>query len=255
MARERFGRAVASQKPDASVVTDADHAVQQLILDHIAREFPRDAVISEETQSRPQRHASRATAGRCWVVDPIDGTRNYARWYPSFAVCLGLLDAGRPVVGFIYDPQGDEMYSAAAGCGAWMNQTRLRAVDHGLSSETILAIPSSRRDLLAGTVHRWIDQLVVRNAGSTALHLAYLARGALDAVYCDDCKLWDIAAGAIIASEAGAQLSDFSGGEYFPFQVEGYVCQQMPFLAAGPNTLNDLLREYQEQAAPKGADC
>jgi fructose-1,6-bisphosphatase/inositol monophosphatase family enzyme len=105
-------------------------------------------------------------------------------------------------------------------------------------------MPSSRRGALAGVVHEWIDRMIMRNAGSSALHLAYLARGAMDAVYCDDCRLWDIAAGVLLVEEAGGKLISCEGSEYFPLEVGQYAGGQMPFLAAGPRTLESLMEEY-----------
>ena len=244
IARERFGHAVASRKADRSVVTDADYAVQEALLDAIARDYPADAVISEETQPHPQRHADVKRAKRCWIVDPIDGTRNYSRAYPSFAVAVALMEAGSPVVGFVYEPMTGQLYSAAAGGGAWLNDTRIQVVDEPLRGRSIIGMPSSRKGALNGVVHDWIDRMIMRNAGTTALHLAYLACGAMDAVYCDDCKLWDIAAGFLLVAEAGGRVIRLDGAEYFPMDLAGYTDGQMPFLAAAPGVLNQLCDEF-----------
>ena len=88
IARDRFGKATVSHKADHSPVTDADHAVQAALQEAIARACPDDAVITEETQVDPERHASVKTARRCWVIDPIDGTRNYARSFPIFTLSV-----------------------------------------------------------------------------------------------------------------------------------------------------------------------
>ena len=121
IACERFGTATVSHKADRSPVTDADHAVQDALLQAIAREFPDDAVITEETQAAPDRHKPVAADRRCWVIDPIDGTRNYARSLPSFTISVALMEAGSPVVGLVFDPMTDRMYSATAGGGARLN--------------------------------------------------------------------------------------------------------------------------------------
>lgn len=245
MACEMFGRTTMTRKADSSPVTDADHAVQAALLDAIAREYPDDAVIAEETLAEPGRHAAVDRADRCWIVDPIDGTRNYARCYPSFTVSVALMEQGRPMVGLVYDPMRDHMYSASAGGGAWFQDKRVHVANESLCRHTLIGMPSSRRGALAGVVHEWIDQMIMRNAGTTALHLAFLASGAMDAVYCDECKLWDVAAGMLLATEAGAKIISLTGEELFPVDLASYTSQQMPFLAAGPRTLAELWAEYQ----------
>jgi fructose-1,6-bisphosphatase/inositol monophosphatase family enzyme len=124
----------------------------------------------------------------------------------------------------------------------------MHVADELLSRYTLIGMPSSRRGALAGVVHAWIDRMVMRNTGSTALHLALLSAGAMDAVYCDDCRLWDVAAGALLATEAGAKLIPLAGDVLFPVDLAHYSNQQMPFLAAGPRTLDELWAEYQRAA-------
>jgi myo-inositol-1(or 4)-monophosphatase len=246
IARRHFGHAVTSRKADRSFVTDADHAVQADLLASIARHHPGDAVISEETQAAPEQHRPVAAARRCWVVDPIDGTRSYARGFPGFCVSVGLLEAGRPVVGLIYNPLTGQMYSASAGGGAWLDGQRITATRDPLSRDTLLAIPSRSRSGLPPVAHRWMDRMVIRNLGSTALHLALLACGAVDAVYADECHLWDVTAGAVMVEEAGARLLSIEGKPYFPIDLGTHTNQAMPFLAAGPAALERLVAEYRD---------
>lgn len=243
IARERLGRAAIAQKADDSVVTDADHAAQEYLLERIGRVFPEDAAITEEAQPAPYRHASAATAARCWVIDPIDGTRNYARGFPLFTVSVALMSAGAPAVGVIHNPMTGEMYSASAGCGAWMNDRRLAVRDEPKSGGSLIAVPSARRGPLPRFLHRWMDEMVLRNTGSTALHLAMVASGAVDAAYSDDCHLWDMAAGAIIAAEAGAVVVRPDGRPHFPMDLAACGDGDVPFLAAGPTLARVLLAE------------
>jgi len=194
IACERFGASTSWAKEDRSPVTDADIAVQEALLADIARVFPHDAVIAEETQSAPQEHAAVGSADRCWVIDPIDGTRNYERSIPVFTIALALMEGGCPVVGLVYNPMTDRMYSGTAGRGAWLNDEPLVAAESPDPDRICISIPTSAHEELPAVVHRWIDSMVVRNLGSTALHLALLATGSFDAVYCRKSKLWDIAA-------------------------------------------------------------
>jgi myo-inositol-1(or 4)-monophosphatase len=247
IALERFGTARVTTKADRSPVTEADHAVQDALLDTIAREYPGDAAITEETQARPDAHASVSQAKRCWVIDPIDGTRNYARSISVFTVSVALMEQGRPVVGMVYDPVADRMYSATVGGGAWLNEDPISPVRDSAWDEVYISIPTSRYEQLPPVVHEWIDRMIVRNLGSTALHLALIATGSFDAVYCRKSKLWDIAAGALIAQEAGAQVRSLEGGPCFPLDLSRYAGEPLPMLAARPPLLERLLAEYQQK--------
>jgi myo-inositol-1(or 4)-monophosphatase len=244
IAMDRFGRVVTSLKADRSFVTDADHAVQAALLARISERYPSDAVISEETQADPESHASAERARRCWVVDPIDGTRSYARGFPGFCVSVGLLDAGVPVVGVIHNPLTGQTFSAAAGCGAWCDARRISVRSDPLTNDTLMAIPSRTKQSLPSVVHAWVDRVVIRNLGSTALHLALTAGGALDATFADECRLWDIAAGAVILREAGGRILSLDGRDYFPVDAGAYRDEVMPFIAGGPTVVEDMLREY-----------
>jgi myo-inositol-1(or 4)-monophosphatase len=244
IARARLGTAVASQKPDRSPVTDVDHAVQAALLEAIARHFPCDAVIAEETLSDSDQHASVCSADRCWVIDPIDGTRNYARGLPVFAISVALMEAGSPVVGWVFNPMTGQMHSASRGGGAWLDDERIQAADEPLGDQSFIAVPSGREAALPAIVHEWIDQTVLRSLGSTALHLAFVASGALDAAFSGKCRLWDIAAGVLVAEEAGAVVCSLQGQPYFPLELKAYDGGLMPFLAAGPTLLKQLLAAY-----------
>lgn len=266
IALDRFGRAVAQRKADWSLVTDADHAVQSRLMDTLARCCPGDAVITEETQAAPERHAAIAGARRCWVIDPIDGTRSYARSFPGFCVSLALMEGGLPVVGLVYNPLTRQLYTASAGGGAWfcdagaaasgpaggagrtqrdiLLRRRLQITDEPPGRDTLLAIPSSRRGPMPPAVHTWIDRYVVRNLGSTALHLALLAAGSVDAVFADECRLWDIAAGELLVREAGGHVISLAGQPWFPMDVTRYNRHETPFMAAGPAVLAELHADY-----------
>jgi len=245
IAIERLGQVRVDTKADQSPVTDADHAVQDALLESIARLYPADAVITEETQARPEAHQAVARARRCWVVDPIDGTRNYARSIPIFTLSVALMEGGHPVIGLVYEPVSERMYSASAGAGAWLNSQRLAPPPEPAGGEEYMGVPTSKHEQLPPIVHRWIDTMVVRNFGSTALHLALLAAGSLDAVYCKRSKLWDVAAGALIAAEAGMQVLSLKGEPCFPIDLSSYANQPLPMLAARPALLRRLLAEYQ----------
>lgn len=244
IARVRFGAALTSIKPDASPVTDADHAVQAALLDAIASRYPHDAVLTEETQVDPGRHGQIATAGRCWVIDPIDGTRNYARAVPLYALSVALVENGCPVVGVIHDPTSGDAYSASAGGGAWLNERPLQA-EPPFSPDVLIGVPSGTHHRLPAVLPLWLRKYRLRNTGSTALHLAYLAAGGFDAVYLGECHLWDVAAGWLIGHEAGVRTRSMLDRPVFPAElaVEGH--KEVAYLAARPAMLERLWAEMQ----------
>jgi myo-inositol-1(or 4)-monophosphatase len=215
-----------------------------MILERIAREFPADAAITEETQAAPGRHAAVAVAKRCWVIDPIDGTRNYARGVPIFTVSIALMEAGSPVVGVIHDPMTGRMYSASLGGGTWVDGERASVADEPMPGGLLIAVPSARRAPLPEILHRWMNEMVLRNTGSTALHLALVGCGAIDAAYSDDCRLWDVAAGALIATEGGAAFTSPDGKRQFPMDLSAYKDQDVAFIAAPPKLAARMVAEY-----------
>jgi len=242
IARRRLGRAVVSRKQDRSPVTDADHAVQEAILDRIASHYPDHAVITEETVRQPGRHRPFSQAEWCWVIDPIDGTRNYARGMPGFAISIGVLRDGLPAVGAVLDVMGGPIYTAIASRGAYRNGQRVRVRDDPPTRDTMIGSPSGQGRALPAAVHEWFDRMTLRNMGSTALHLAMVAAGMMDAAFCLEGRLWDVAAGALLVTEAGGMVTDLHGEEIFPVtadRVENSECE--PFLAAGPTLHRRLL--------------
>jgi len=241
LARQRLGTATASRKADRTLVTDVDHAVQDLILETLGRRFPTHAVVAEETLRRPDRHAALGEAEFCWIVDPLDGTRNYLRGFPGFATSIAVARAGVPVVAAVYGPMTDQLYRAASGLGAWLGERRLGVRNEGSGRDTLLAVPSGRSRPLPRAVVRWLDKLVLRNIGSTALHLALVAAGALDAAFSHECGVWDVAAGWLLVCEAGGVVTDLAGQPLFPRNLADRAGDDVQFLAAGPRLHAELL--------------
>lgn len=195
----------AQQKAPQDVVTEADGAVERLIKSRIALAFPDDDVFGEE---------SGGTFGeRAWVIDPIDGTANFARKSPHFCVSVAYVQAGRIELGAIAAPMTDELFTARRGSGAFLNGTKMR-----VSGETNLARAivecgwSARRPNRDYTdmVQRMLDSgAVFRRAGSGALGLAYVADGRLEG-YCElHINSWDCLAGILMIEEAGGWVNDF----------------------------------------------
>ncbi|MFV1978386.1 MAG: inositol monophosphatase family protein [Myxococcota bacterium] len=194
------------------LVTDVDRACERLIVEAIQTERPGDAILAEEGGGTDHPGAEWR-----WVIDPLDGTTNYAHGYPRFCVSIGVEHRGAATVGVVYDPLLDELFSAVRGRGAMLNDRPLQ-----VSAETRLdhAMLSTG---FAYDVHRSTDDNLnhfsafaktvqaIRRDGSAALNLCYVAAGRLDGFWELKLHPWDVAAGLLIVEEAGGRTSDFSG--------------------------------------------
>ncbi|NLE76271.1 MAG: inositol monophosphatase [Chloroflexi bacterium] len=201
------------------LVTEADVASEQLVLQHLQRLFPRDAFLSEESFH----DVPLPDQGICWVVDPLDGTTNYAHGVPVFSVSVAALQDGVPLVGVVYEPLRRWLFAAQRGGGAALNGAPLRASGTPHLAGAVVGFdwgrqPQERMDIveylgrispLAGTL---------RNMGSAALGLAYVAAGWLDLYLHLSLNLWDSAAGVLLVLEAGGQVSHRDGVPWGPVQ-------------------------------------
>ena len=194
-----------SSKSAGDFVSRADIAAEKIIRDMLTEARPTYGWLGEESSEVAGEDPTRR-----WVVDPLDGTTNFLHGLPHFAVSIALEHRGKIVSGVVYDPAKDEMFVAEKGAGAWMNDSRIRVSDRRHMSESLYAtgLPFSGRADLPDTL-KDLAQLLpacagVSRWGAAALDLAYVACGRYDGFWERNLKLWDIAAGLIIAREAGA---------------------------------------------------
>jgi len=202
------------------IVTDADYAAQAVILEHLRVAYPEHAILSEEGQHDIDLEGPTPT----WIVDPLDGTTNYARRFPNFSVCVALAVAGQVQTGVIYDPLRRETFYAERGGGAFVQRGRGRpqalrvsAVDD--LAEALVGVdwarePALRAETLAALSRVAARCRTVRATGSAALGLVYVAAGWLDAYYHFMLQPWDIAAAAVIIEEAGGRLTTLAGAPW-----------------------------------------
>ncbi len=206
-------------KSATDMVTDLDRRVEALLVEHFARAFPEDGVRGEEGASSP------GTSGSVWHIDPLDGTTNYVHRHPFFAVSLGREASGEIDLAAVYAPELDELYLARAQGGAVLERP-LRGTRRDLPPRETVTL---ERALLATGFPYVRDELVARNCdllksfllrqchgvrrgGSAAIDLCHVAAGRLDGYWEFALNTWDLAAGSLIAREAGARVSDFDGG-------------------------------------------
>ncbi len=243
---ERLERIV--HKAEHDVVTEADTLSEQLIIDALHGAFPADAFLAEESGHTDASAQARAAgdvihAERVWVIDPLDGTVNYANGIPFFCVSIGLAEHGRPVVGVVYDPARDEIFSALAGGGAWLDDQPIRQPVKEKLSDTVVSLSLPHRGW-ARREHRLGRGIRVgRSMGSAALALAYVGNGRFDAfVQSGGLSAWDICAAGLIAAEGGASVTTFDGGEWFDMS---HKSRSIGLVAAAPThhrTLLELLK-------------
>lgn len=189
------------------LVTDADFAAQALITQGLRQEFPHHGFWAEEENSELP------TAGPVrWMVDPVDGTSNYSRGIPNFCVSIAAAVDEKVVVGVIYDPMSDELFSAVLGGGCTVNGRPVTVSQTDTLAEAAIAIDYGRRKVVRKRAIAAMLSFVhevrnIRSIGSAALTLAWVAAGRLDAYLSFELGAWDIAAGTLMIQEAGGQVS------------------------------------------------
>lgn len=231
-------------KSARDVVTEADHQAEGLILDAIRAHFPGDRILAEESGHHTAPNSGPdELAGRVWIVDPLDGTVNYANGIPFFCVSIALVVDGRPTVGVIHDPTRAELFAATADGPATLDGGAVHVSGKERLTDFVISLALGGRAVATRSraVRRAIR--IPRSMGSAALALAYVANGRFDAfVQQGGLSAWDVAAAGLIAARAGATVTDFEGGPWFD---EARVPRALGLLAAPPAhhaTLLELVR-------------
>jgi myo-inositol-1(or 4)-monophosphatase len=201
-------------KGEIDLLTDVDIACQEMIISVIKERFPEDDIIAEEKPNLFEGDSNR------WIVDPIDGTTNYAHGYPFFCTSLAYEVKGVVAVGVVYSPIMDELFVAVRGMGAYLNGSRIRVSSvSGLKASLLsTGFPYDIATNPDNNIDHFVDFLyeaqAVRRDGSAALNLSYVACGRFDGFWEMYLNPWDLAAGALIVEEAGGSLSSISGGRF-----------------------------------------
>lgn len=237
---EQRGRVRVEYKADhRDLVTAADREAEAAVIDVLHGAFPEHGILGEESDEIPTRDGHR------WLVDPLDGTTNYAQGLPLFATSIGLEKDGQLLVGVIHAPVLKETYTAVRGYGALCNGRPI----HVSATDTLqqsLLVTGFAHDMGGGrrkNVAR-MDKLIretrgVRMLGSAAINLAFVAAGLLEAYWAPNNEAWDVAGGALIVAEAGGKVTDMAGGPLDLYRPEllatnGLVHEQMMRELAAP---------------------
>lgn len=213
-----------SEKAANDWVTNADSACEELIIERIQEHFPDHGILAEESHNNP---ADLAKKEFVWIIDPIDGTKNYARQLPMYAISIAVFRnqnqeqsknfqylSGELIAGAVYIPRLSELFYAEKGHGAFLNNKKIQVSNTSELQKSILAtgFPPIKIDLSLQYFNQAAPKTAgIRRMGSAAIDLCYTAAGRLDGFWEFALKPWDIAAGALILSEAGGQLSDING--------------------------------------------
>ncbi len=230
---------LSTKSSEFDLVTEADRASEALILQRIRERFPEHAVLAEESGDAP------TESGFRWIVDPLDGTTNFANAFPHFCVSIALQEGGESVVGVLYDPLRDELFWAQRGEGAWLQSSRspLRRLQVNRTERLGAALLAtgfaySRSTTDTNNVAEF-SRLIrrirgIRRAGSAALDLAYVAAGRLDGYWEYHMQAWDTAAASLMVTEAGGELLQITGQPWTPWTLSTVATNPalMPVLLA-----------------------
>lgn len=220
-------------KAGDNIVTDCDKRSEAMIVDTILKAFPDHGILAEESGLADARN----NRGYRWIIDPIDGTTNFAHGFPFFCVSIGLEIDHEIAVGVVYDPMRDELFRAVKGGGAFLNKKKIIVSGVKKLSESLLSTGFSygnERKIrnLCNFQNFLISAMAIRRAGSAALDLCYVACGRFDGYWEMELHPWDAAAGMLIVKEAGGVVTRFSGGRYTPYDrdvlaTNGLLHEQM----------------------------
>jgi myo-inositol-1(or 4)-monophosphatase len=214
----RAAMTAATKSSRTDVVTRHDRAAEALIVDGLRRARPDDAIVGEEGANQA------GTSGVAWLIDPIDGTTNFLYGLPMWSTSVGAIDADGPAAGAVYIPATNDLFAAARGQGATRNGVPIAASGELELSLALVATgfgytPERRRAQAARLADIAPVIRDIRRSGSAAIDLCYTAAGLVDAFFEENLNAWDIAAGELIAREAGCRSGDFRGGPLTPAEV------------------------------------
>jgi myo-inositol-1(or 4)-monophosphatase len=237
---DHYGKVQRLTKREKEAVTEADRASQRYIVAALRKRYPTDGLVGEENDTGDAITIEcHDPLGRNWVIDPIDGTNNFVAGLGNFAVAIGLLDAGRPVLGVVYDVTRDILYASAKGHGAWAGTHPIHVLQTPPGDSSLIMLTSSMTDEQGNMPDypaKWFTKTnwKIRMLGTAAIESAMVAAGVAHGAITVAGKLWDAVAPAALVLEAGGIVTGLKGEPIFPFDLRGYTGRRVPFVAAGP---------------------
>ena len=209
-----------TRKQHNDFVTEIDQAAEAAIIDTLKEAFPDHSFLGEETGETPS-SSTNQTSNHVWIIDPLDGTTNFIHGFPQYAVSIALSVSGVIQQAVVYDPTRDELFTATRGAGAYLDRRRLRVASQDRLANSLLGTGFPYREdqdlekylKIFGEMSRQCAGL--RRPGAASLDLAYVAAGRYDGFFESDLKPWDMAAGALLITEAGGLIGNYRGEEGF----------------------------------------
>jgi myo-inositol-1(or 4)-monophosphatase len=214
---EKFGRKIGVfKKGDINLVTEADLASEKLIIERIKSYYPKHAILAEESGDAVLLDGVNTWK---WIIDPLDGTTNYAHGYPCFCVTIALEHDGEIVIGVTFDPTRNELFAAEKGKGATLNNKPIRVSDTEKLSESLIVTGfpynfKEKENFARHLTDFLLHSRGVRRDGSAAIDMAYIACGRFDGFWEEGLNPWDVAAGLLLIEEAGGQVTFYNGEKY-----------------------------------------
>jgi len=205
-------------------VTEYDLKSEKYIISRIKRTFPEHAILAEESGRAKRRIAEQSQF--LWVIDPLDGTVNYAHGFPMYCVSIALMQKGKPVVGAVFDPERNELFKAGLQLGSFLNERRIRVSSEPRLQRSLLAtgfaydVSTARKNNLGFFARMVKKAQAVRRAGSAAIDLCWLGAGRIDGFWEFSLHPWDTAAAALIVTEAGGKVTRLDGRPYSIFDPD-----------------------------------
>jgi myo-inositol-1(or 4)-monophosphatase len=226
-----FGRAESKWKSDGTRVTAVDIAISENIFRELRAQFPDDQFFSEELADTDA--PIPVTARFSWVLDPIDGTNNFALGIPHCAISLGLMEAGQPVYGVVYDLGRRTLMQGGPGFGMWDGDRPAKVATAPPHKETLIGFHSPFDKTLMPMASGVLSQFKIRGLGSATLHLAYVAAGLLDGCVDYNVKIWDLAAAIPLVLATGGEVH-FLNGEQLPMRQFDLKMKRIIYVAGSP---------------------
>ena len=228
-------RITISEKNHNDFVTDIDQASEQAIVETLLKAYPDHAILAEESGASKNLNDE---SENVWIIDPIDGTTNFLHGYPNFCISIALQQKGVITNALVYDPVRNDLFTATKGAGAYLNDKRIRVSSKDRIGKALLASGHGPDPRALAEYLRMYETVAsrchgVRSGGSAALELANVAAGRIDGYFEKGLKVWDIAAGALLVTEAGGIVGEFNG--------ESDYLHKGDIIAAGPKVFGAMV--------------
>jgi myo-inositol-1(or 4)-monophosphatase len=226
-AADNLDHLTVTKKSHADYVSEVDRAAERIIIEALQQAYPKHAILAEESGAQGE-------SEYVWIIDPLDGTTNFLHGVPQYAVSIGLQHNGVMTQAVVYDPTSNDLFTATRGSGAYLNDKRLRVSKRKEMADSLIGtgFPYTRFENMQAYMAIFGELMQktagLRRPGAASLDLAWVAAGRYDGFFETGLKPWDIAAGALLITEAGGIVSDLAGNQNF--MTSGHVCAGNPFI-------------------------